>query len=471
MSRNAAPASRFRRKHIRKKEGGYFLLELALALAISTMLLTGQISQIITAVDEGNAISTAKYLQILQGGLNEYQQDNEVALKTPGATISGFVNPMEPAIPELLARGYLEPGFPLQSPLGLNFQSTFGRAGNCPGGADCRVSGFARATAPYRDGEGSLRIDTLTSAVAYIGPDAGMSLPESPGLLTSVGGATVANPAGPVAGILAIRIGHGSGLLPRMTQYYKVDGSRPLAGAMDANSNDLNNVRNLTAQNRITTQELTVSGAIDMAGAGAAPGGSCGADPLVRKSATGNALVICSGGSWQLVGNVVAGISDGQTCAEAGQFGTSSTGSGFVCNGSYWSSVNASGNVGDTCAPAGRMATAISNREQLVCSNGRLVRLANMLSRQVEMSRLLVTDGTVVAKPACEAGGTGSYSFHLTQTVVDVSVAPPRQAMYIAATDNGSSWGVQIRVKDNTGAEVTANNYSISAVMKLECAY
>jgi hypothetical protein len=76
-----------------------------------------------------------------------------------------------------------------------------------------------------------------------------------------------------------------------------------------------------------------------------------------------------------------------------------------------------------------------------------------------------------VAKPACETGGTGSYSFHLTQTVVDVSVTPPRQAMYIAATDNGPSWGVRIKVKDNTGGEVTANNYSVSAVMKLECAY
>lgn len=471
MSRKIAPASRFRNKHSRKNEGGYFLLELALALAISTILLTGQISQIITAVDEGNAISTAKYLQTLQGGLNEYQQDNEVALKTPGATVTGFANPMAPAIPELLARGYLESGFPLQSPLGLTFQSTLGRYGNCPGGADCRVSGFAQSTAPYRDGEGSLRIDTLTSAVAFIGLDAGMSLPESPGLLTSVGGATVANPAGPVAGMLAIRIGHGSGLLPRMTQFYKLDGSRPLAGAMDANSNEINNVGNLTVQNRVTAQDITVSGAINLTGAGAQPGAGCGSEPLVRKAATGNSLVICNSGMWQLVGNVVADIADGQSCSTSGQFGTNTTGAGFICNGSYWASVNTSANSGDNCAPAGRTATAIGNREQLICSNGQFVRLANMLSRQVELSRLLVTDGTVVAKPGCESGGTGAYSFHLTQTVVDVSVAPPRQAMYIAATDNGTSWGIQIKVKDNTGAEVSANNYSISAVMKLECAY
>lgn len=471
MSRNVALAPRFRRQLPRKNEGGYFLLELALALAIGTILLTGQINQIISAVDEGNAISTAKYLQRLQGGINEYHQTNDVALKTAGATITGFANPLQPTIPELIARNYLEVGFPLQSPLGLTFQSTMTRTGTCPNGPDCRVAGFARSTGPYRDGEGSLRIDTLTSAVQYIGLDAGMSLPETPALLTSVGGATVTNPAGAVAGTLAIRIGHGSGDLPMLTQFYKLDGSRPLAGAMNANSNDINNVRNMDVQQRVTALDVTVGGAINMVGTGATPGAGCGPDPVVRKTAAGNALAICSGGTWQLIGNVVTGISDGQACATAGQFGTNTTGVGFVCNGSYWSSVNTTANAGDTCAPAGRMATAISNREQLVCSNGRFVRLANMLSRQVEISRVLVSDGSVVDKPACETGGTGSYSFHMTQTVVDVSVTPPRQAMYIAATDNGAYWGVRIRVKDNNGNEVTANNYLISAVMKLECAY
>jgi hypothetical protein len=436
------------------------LLELALVLAIGTILLAGQINQIITAVDEANAVATAQYLQKLQGGVNKYHQDNDVALKTAGMTITGFSNPLQPTIAELLAGEYLEEGFPLRSPLGLAFQNTLVRSGTCPDGPNCRVSGFATSTAPYRDGEGDLRLDTLTSAVTYIGLDAGMSLPESPALLTSIGGATVANPRGAVAGLLAIRIGHGSGLLPLLTQYYKLDGSRPLAGTMNANSNDIKGVR-----------DLEVRGAINMAGEGVEAGGACGLDPIVRKVQAGTALAICSGGIWQLVGNVVAGAADGQPCSTAGRLGTNATGQGFVCNGAYWTSVNSAAAVGDTCAPAGRTATAVNNREQLVCSNGKFVRLANLLSRQVERSRLLVTDGSVVTKPVCEAGGTPSYSFLLTQTVVDVSVTPPRQAMYIAATDNTSTWGVKIKVKTHAGAEVTANNYSVSAVMKLECAY
>lgn len=473
MSRNVALPSRFRRQLRRNNEGGYLMLELALVLAISTILLTGQINQIITAVDEGNAVSTAKYLQVLQGGVNKFHQDNEVALKTAGTTITGFANPLQPTIPELLAGGYLEAGFPVRSPLGLSFQSRLVRSGACPAGPDCRVSGFATSTTPYRDGDGRLRLDILTSAVTYVGLDAGMSLPESPALLTSVGGATVANPAGAVAGTLAIRLGHGSGLLPLLTQYYKLDGSRPLAGAMNANSNDINAIRNLEVTGRTTTANLTVTGDTTLTGAGGVAGAACTVNMAVRRNANDNGLVICSNSRWQLIGNVVTGIADGQPCTAAGQLGSNATGAGFVCNGSYWTSVNATANVDDTCAPTGRMATAIINREQLVCSNGRYVRLANLLSRQVEVSRLLVSDGTVVPKPTCETGGVASYSFHLTQTVVDVSVAPPRQAMYIAATDNAAAktWTVRIKVKTHAGAEVTASNYSVTAVMKLECAY
>lgn len=471
MSRNAAPIIRARRHLRRKNERGVMLLELALVLAIGTILLAGQINQIITAVDEANAVATAQYLQKLQGGVNKYHQDNDVALKTAGTTITGFSNPLQPTIPELLAGEYLEAGFPIRSPLGLSFQNTLVRSGNCPDGANCRVSGFSTSTTPFRDGEGNLRIDTLTSAVTYIGLDASMSLPESPALLTSIGGAAVANPGGPVAGLLAIRIGHGSGLLPLLTQYYKLDGSRPLAGSMNANSNDIKGIRDLEVQRRLTAQDITVNGAINMTGEGVEPGATCGSDPIVRKVKSGTALAICSSGTWQLVGNAVAGAVDGQPCSTAGRLGTNATGEGFICNGAYWTSANTTAAAGDNCTPAGRMATAVSNREQLVCSNGKFVRLANLLSRQVERSRLLVTDGAVVTKPICETGGTASYSFLLTQTVVDVSVTPPRQAMYIAASDNGLTWSIKIKVKTHAGAEVTANNYSVSAVMKLECAY
>jgi hypothetical protein len=470
MLRHVVRAPRFRHQMRPQRAGGFSMIEFSLVLAISAIILTKQFSDIIAAVDEGNSIATAKYLEKLQGGVNNYWNENDVALKTPSNTITGFVDPLKPTINELIAKGYLELGFSVRSPLGLTFQNAFVRTGTCPGGSDCKVGGFAYSTAGYRDGEGRVRTDILTTAVSKIGPDAGMSLAETPSLLTAMGGGTVANPAGAVAGTLAIRIGAGSGLLPLLSQYYKLDGSKSLAGAMNANNNDINQVRNLLVTATTSTADLAVQGDTKMAATGV-PGVACTTDTAVRRNVSGAGLVICSSGAWQLVGNAVAGIADGAACSSPGQLGSSSTGISFVCNGSYWTTLNVTANAGDSCAPAGKTATSILNREQLVCKNGTFVRLVNLIAKNIEVSRVLVTDTSVINKPNCDTGGTAAYSFQMSQTVVDVSVVPPRQAMYIAAIDNGPSWSVKIKLKDNSGGEFSANAYSISAVMKLECAY
>lgn len=470
MSRRPASSSRFvRSKHIRQ-QGGYLLVDLALYLVISTALLASQFSQLVAAMDENDAKSTGKYLVKLQDGVNQYVNANSVALKS-GNTVTGFANPLQPQISELIAASYLEAGFSDASPLGLRFKNVLGLSGTCPSGPDCKISGWAYSTSAYTDAGGNQKTGVLAVAMTSIGPDASISYPETPAFLTTVGGGTVANPAGSIAGILGIRIGAGSGLLPLLSQYYKRDGTDALTGPMNAGGYDINSVGNLQVTNTTTTNDINVSGSITLSGSGATPGASCGSNPIVQKSSTGNAMVICSGGVWQLVGNVVSGASDGAPCSSAGQLGTNETGVSFVCNGSYWTSLNVTANAGDSCAPAGRMAAAVNNREQLVCKNGAYVRLVNLIAKSVEVSRLLVTDGGLVPKPTCDVGGAPAYSFQLTQTVVDVSVTPPKQAMYIAAVDNGSSWSIRIRLKDNGGTEYSANAYSISAVMKLECSY
>lgn len=469
MSPNLAAISRYRQQSRRPKEGGYLLLELALVLALSTILLSSQITQIMTAIDEGNSVATAKYMEKLQGGVNKYYQRHDRALKR-GEPIVGFAAPLRPTIPELITANILDVGFPLRSPLGLSFQNVLALSGTCPSGPDCRVAGWATSTTGYRDGEARIRTDILTSAVTYIGLDAGMSLAESPALLTSIGGATVANPAGAVAGTLAIRIGDGSGLLPLLSQYYTLNGERPLTGDMNVNNYDINSVRNLNVIGTTKTADIEVAGDARLIATGT-PGAACSSPTSVRRNSNGAGLVVCFSNQWQIVGNVVPGIVDGGTCTTGGMVGSNATGIAFVCNGSYWNSLNVAANAGDVCAPAGRTATSIANREQLVCKNGRFVRLTSLLSKNVEVSRQLVSDLTVVPKPTCDAGGTPAYSFLMTQTIVDVAVTPPRQAMYVSATDTGANWAVKLKLKDHTGAEFSANTYSITAVMKLECAY
>jgi type II secretory pathway pseudopilin PulG len=470
MLRNPAKAAQFIRQKRRAKEGGYFLLELALALAISTVLLASQFSQIVDGVNQTNAAMTGQYATTVRDAVNQYENDNDTNLKS-GNAVPGFAVPLQPTIQELLTAHYLPAGFGVTSPLQLTFKNVLKLSGTCPSGPDCIVSGLSYSTNAYVDVGGQVRSDVLIAAVSKIGQDGSMSYAETPGLLTSIGGGTVPNPAGSVAGVLAIRIGYGSGTLNSMNAYYKRDGSLPLTGDMNANGKNIASVANLTATGTTTTGSLVVGSTISMTGPGGAPGTACGANPTIERNASGTGMVICSGGTWQLIGNATAGIGDGNPCSAAGQLGTDPTGIGFVCNGTYWTALNTTANAGAACTPAGRTASAINNRETLVCKNGVYVRLANLFDKNVEVSRQLVTDGLTVNKPACDSGGTAAYSFLLTQTVIDVSVTPPRQAMYIAATDNGPSWTVKIRVKDNSGGDFSASSYAVSEVMKLECSY
>jgi type II secretory pathway pseudopilin PulG len=472
MSGGSSRRYKIVRQMSRKRQGGYVLLELALALAISTMMLTAQVGQVNRAVQEAQATATGQYMVELRDGVNKYILANSQALKT-GVAVTGFAVPLQPTVAELLAKGFLPLGFSATSPLQLAFENKLTAAAICgatPTDPTCVITGSAYSTAAYTDIAGQIRSDVLTSAVAQIGMDGAMSMPETPTLLTAMGGGTRANPAGAVAGILAIRTGSGSGTLDVLDSYYKRDGTMPLIGTMNANNNDITGVKNLTVNGSTSTNNLVVTGDTSVIALGT-PGTACAVESSVRRNSNYTGLVLCSNLVWTAVGNAVSSISDGGSCLNPGLVQSDRVGISFVCNGSYWSTLNVTANAGDSCAPAGRTATSIATREQLVCKGGAYVKLVNLIAKSVEVSRQLVADGNTITKPACDVGGTAAYSFQMSQTVVDVSVTPPRQAMYIAATDNGPTWTVAIKLKDNTGATFSANSYSITAVMKLECSY
>lgn len=446
------------------------MMELGLVLIVSTILLTGSFSKIIDTSNELNSDSTADYLKNqVQSGVNRYIEENLVALKS-GNVVNGFPVPLQPTLAQLKATGnYIDSTVANSSALGLSFAVQLARQGTCPSGPDCVITGTVYSTSGYKDAGGQVRMDVLGKAFATIGNDAAMSYPEAPAQLRFQGGQTLANPAGSVAGVLAIRVGNGSGLTGLLNPYYRLDGSKKLTGPMDANGQDIKSVNDLTVNGQAVVNTLNVIGNTKL-DAASTPGTACPIDGSLQRNSNGTGLVVCSSGSWQQVGNVVAGIGEGVSCSSPGLLGSNSTGISYVCNGSVWSSVNTTAALNSSCAPDGRLAMTVA-KEQLVCKNGTYVKLLSLLNKRVEVARVLVTDGATVAKPSCDAGGTEAYSFQLTQTVVDVSVTPPRQAMYVAAVDNGATWTVKIKVKDNTGAEFTANNYSVSAVMKVECGY
>lgn len=477
MSPTPVPAQFSSRLKTRpRRQKGYLLIELGLVLIVSTILLASQFNKILNTLDEMNAESTAGYLKEVQSGVNRYIEENLQALKTNNA-VTGFTVPLQPTIAQLQASPakYVDARLAGTSALGLQFNIVITRDPACDVSADdpaCVISGIIHSTAGYRDAGGQVRIDVLGSALKAIGRDGAISYPESAGQLRFQGGTTMVNPVASTAGILAVRIGNQSGITALLNPYYRHDGTKPLTGRMNANQQNIIDVKNVEVTDRATLGEVFVKRDLNLESF-AAPGSACTAaqERSVRRNASGSGLALCSNAVWQQVGNVVPGIADGTPCTSAGTLGTNATGVGFVCNGSYWNTMNEFANLGDACNPYGKTAVRISNRETLVCRNGQYVRLQVLINRSIVITRSLVKDGDVVSKLACDPGGTPAYSFNMTQTVVDVAVTPPRQAMFVSATDNGASWTVNLRLRDHTGAEFSANSYSITAVMNIECWY
>jgi hypothetical protein len=87
------------------------------------------------------------------------------------------------------------------------------------------------------------------------------------------------------------------------------------------------------------------------------------------------------------------------------------------------------------------------------------------------VSKQVVRDGTVITKPTCDVGGAAAYSFEMTQSIVDMSLAPPREAMYLSAIDNGTSWTAVIHLKDTNNGDFSAGYLNVQAIFYLECAY
>lgn len=126
--------------------------------------------------------------------------------------------------------------------------------------------------------------------------------------------------------------------------------------------------------------------------------------------------------------------------------------------------------VGEVCEIPGAVATSKAG-QQLICRGTHYVStLASLPSYRVA-SKVLVKDGDVVQKPVCETGGTPAYSFEMTQTTVDVAIAPPLQALYLATQDQGTSWKIVIHMKDKNTTDASANPYSITALFHVECNY
>ncbi|MDO8728633.1 MAG: hypothetical protein Q7K26_01930 [bacterium] len=483
----------------KSNQSGSLMIEMALYLAVSAILLTSQIAKVNQDLEASLSVGTGQYLTALQSGVNKYVLDNASSLTSNplpssftnnGVTFSG-THILQPTIADLTNATYLPLGFGNVSPLGLSFKITLAQTGTCPG-AGCNVTGFGVSTAPYKDATGALRTDVLTDAVRTVGIDAGMSYAEAPGTLRGYGGSWSApNPTGD-AGRLAIRVGSDSGIAALLAQFYKTDGTRPLAGTMNAANNDINNVKNLTAQNiqisnTATIQDAKIAGNTFMNGVATA-GSAClvSEQNAVRRNANQTGLVVCGNGLWQTVGNAIAGISAGSACSLTGQLGTNELGVAFICNGTTFESLLPfRAAPGSACAQPGTTAVSTVDSEQLVCKGSPAVyqKLTDLLGKTVEYDRLNVQDKNIVVFPPCAPGGVPGYSFDTRQSLTDMGIVPPRQLLVYGANLIAGGWTISIKLKNDVGSffgtgpvkdvgDPSPNApYNLTAVLRRECTY
>lgn len=254
FDRTAAATGRHGMSLRRRKLGqrGSMLIDTALALTVATIALTGQMAQTSEAIDESIAKATGQWAVEYQGGLNGYYSTNGQAIMA-NQGVAGVANPYAPTIPELVNLGYLPQGFGSKAPNGQVFTSNVTQV--CPGG-NCTLAGYVYSTSPYKDGTGAVRNDLAGIAMQAAGADAGMTPPGQTGQLVGTGNSWQTPMAGVKVGTLAMSVGSYSATDAILSQFYMLNGSRKLTGAMNANGNNINSVGNLSAQGKIATNGL-----------------------------------------------------------------------------------------------------------------------------------------------------------------------------------------------------------------------
>lgn len=200
---------------------------------------------------------------------------------------------------------------------------------------------------------------------------------------------------------------------------------------LDMGANDVNNARRVTANTALTSNGDTYLTSFGQ------PGTACGAaaQGSIRTNVNRTGLVICNG-VWQPIGTAVASVASGVACGVPNHIATN------------------------------------ANNVPYLCKNGVYVALTSLIGKNIELARYVVGDNNVsVPKPACDAGGTPSFSFDVRSMGTDFSQSPPYTTTRVFADDYGSSWVPRIQLLNMNGGVQSGNVIGLQAIFKAECNY
>jgi type II secretory pathway pseudopilin PulG len=192
-----------------RAQRGFLLVELIVYLGLVAMLAIYANKKLVAEAEESLAIGAGVYLQAVSSAAQRHVLMNYSAYAN-NTPVPGVAVLLQPMVPELIALGRLNSGFPGgadQMPTRQTALVTVTRSAACPG-SGCQVMALVCTTTPVSLGSGTPRFDLASTMVTAQNGSGGQSL-------YGTGGATVvgpalsqANPVGAVEGIVC-----GSGLV------------------------------------------------------------------------------------------------------------------------------------------------------------------------------------------------------------------------------------------------------------------
>lgn len=255
------------------------IIDATLAMAIGAIAIVQADMQAVRTAQVNTAVQTGQYMTGLQQAVNKYIAVNGDVLSGNGGSLTNpqgnaitIANPDAPTLAELQANGFLPTGYTTTNPSQLAFAVNITPT-NCPG-TGCSLP--ATVTSSQYLVNGQVRNDLLSYAVTAAGLDGGQSLAGSPGQYTSYGRTWTMPNTTNAPGQLMMRAGMLTTGYVDTLPFYKLDGSRKLTGAMNANGQNIQNVATLTANvaqaTTVNTGTANVSGSANISGNAAVAG-------------------------------------------------------------------------------------------------------------------------------------------------------------------------------------------------------
>lgn len=523
-------------KSFRRQQGGYTLLEIQIGLLVlSIVYMLVELPAMVRGVERTFATAVGQYVMQIGAAVDSYQRSNWSRLNSATPAVTGFANPLQPTVAELIGARFLPSSFPLNAPRAMPVKARIDRSG-CPG-ASCALVSYAYVDAPFTVGRTGQtpRYDLAQVAVDAMGGRGGMSNARDdsviagpafnvPNPVTGKPGAvvmfaayldsavynqfvTIRDTRDPdLQGNLSVAKDLAIAGNSNVAGNASVQGTLGVTGALTAGSATLG----ATTVNGTATVNGSVGATGDVTGRGSvgASNGAClrtvmtssgviairdpGCTDAITLDGTGRTVSLTNAGGAQTVainggaGTVRAqrvGVSEaataGTSCAAASPgdivLDASGHGSLLVCQAGVWKAPSlTTASVGSACPVDGRLAQD-PNEVALICRSGSYASLNDRIGNKVLMSRYIVTDNSVVMKPSCGVGGYGAIQISAQETGADYGGAPPRNRFTAWSADTGSSWVAYIRLSDESGAAYSTSfsgtPYQFQALASVYCDY